>query len=112
MVFAVTLSSQANRQKRPDRAAVGLGGANGRRHPAIEFGLLHEQPANDTADLCIRSRARTAERILCQHIVQRAIGDETDGCDRQASPRYLSACCHTGIPQGQSTEILLANIAP
>src|ERR1700733_737170 len=109
MEYAV---GERDRQQRPDRAAVGLGGANGRRHLAIEFGLLRQQPADDTADLCVGSRAGTAERVLRQCVMQGAIGGKADGCDYEATQRDLSACCHARIPQGQSTEILLANIAP
>jgi hypothetical protein len=103
---------ERNREQGPDRAAVSLGGANGRRHLAIEFRLLGHQPADDTADLRVRSGGRTAERILRQRALQRAIDDNGDGDDRQAVQRRLSVGFHAHDHQGQSTLILLANIAP
>ena len=50
-------------EQRPDRAAVGLGGADDARHVAIELGLLGEHPADDAVGRRRRGRrARRAER--------------------------------------------------
>ena len=102
-----------DRQQGPDGAAVRLRGANGRGHLAVEFGLLCQQPSNEAADLRLgAARARAAERTLRQQDMRDAVERNHDqnggGADRHAA-RDAAA---EKMPHGQSTVILLANIAP
>ena len=68
-------------EQRPDRRAVGLGGADGRRHLAIKFRLLGQEPADDAADLRLRGLAGrgATERVLHQQDVQGAIDRDNGG---------------------------------
>ena len=61
--------SERNAEQRPHGAAIVLRRADRRRHGPVEFGLLREQPADDAADLLVRHRTRTAERVLRQRRV-------------------------------------------
>src|SRR5262249_55430245 len=95
-----------NSKQGPERAGVGLGGANQTRERAIEFGLLGEDPADDAAALrrwC--TWARNAKRCLC---MSEHCGDEQHsnhkGDPRDPPPRQTF--------HGQLTAILFANIAP
>jgi hypothetical protein len=76
-------------KQRPDRAAIRLRRAYGRRHLAIEFGLFGEDPSDDAADLRLGWRPRTAERILRHQRMQGGVendhGRERRGRDRHAS---------------------------
>src|SRR5439155_26701547 len=100
-----------NPKQRPDRAAVGFRRADRRRHLAVEFGLLGEDPPDDAADLRLGWRPRAAERILRHQRMYTGVendrGRERCGRDRDAS---REPCPYQ--PHGQSTMILLANIAP
>ena len=101
-----------DRKQRPDRRAVGFRGADGRGHLAIEFRLLGQDPSDDAADLRFGGRPRPAERVLRHQGVHDAVsqqnhGKRSDGDDRKAREARAGIWLH-----GQSTVILLANIAP
>ncbi|MBA7482568.1 hypothetical protein ES707_18060 [subsurface metagenome] len=76
-------------EQRPHRRAVGLGGADGGGHFAVEFGLLCQQPSEDATDLRLCRGLRPAEWILRQHVMNEAIDShqagQRDGEDREVS---------------------------
>jgi hypothetical protein len=102
---------EGNRKQRPDRAAIGFRRAYRRRHLAIEFGLLGQNPSEDAADLRLGGGPRTAERILRHQDVQAGVEDNGS---RQRGDAEGDASRKAGRhpPHGQFTMILLANIAP
>ena len=102
---------KGNSKQRPDRAAVRLRRAYRRRHLAIEFGLLGEDPSDDAADLRLGGRPRTAERILRHQRMHGGV-EHHDGRERGDCDRYALRKACRRPPHGQSTMILLAYIAP
>jgi hypothetical protein len=105
--------SKGDQKQRPDRRSLRLGGANGRGHFAIKFRLFCQDPTDNARELRLgASWARAAERRLRHQGVNDAVehqdAHQGGGTDHKAAREAA-----TGVrPHGQSTMILLANIAP
>src|SRR3954469_2593609 len=78
-------------EQRPGGAAVGLGGANGAGHHAVELGLLVEDVAGKSADLAAIG-ARNAEGL-------RHCGIERPAGKRQTGDEH-NKCQHSGAAAG------------
>ena len=103
---------ERDRQQRPDRRAVRLGGADGRGHLAVEFRLLGENPADDAAGPRFGGTLRGAERRLRQHHMHQPVEQHHPGHRRGAHHQAAREPRAGFRDHGHCTVILLANIAP